>query len=345
MKTKERLLRALAAGISAAVLFTGCGAPGGSSASDSPSSKSTQQYNGGTFADSYSPSYAETGDMMGGGYAEEGKAVAEDTGTFSSSGADDLLGESNRKLIRTARLEVETKEFEPSMSSLEDQVRELGGYIENMDIYNGSRYSGDGTKYADLTLRIPEGKLEGFLDSVSRLCNVVRRSDSVEDVTLTYVDMESHRDALRTEQTRLLELLEKAENLEDILTIEERLTNVRYRLESMESSLRTIDNQVEYSTVHLKVSEVKELTPAAEETIWQRISEGFLGSLGQIGHGAAEVCIWLLVNLPHLIIWAALTAAIVLIIRRNRRKRAEKKAADFQKAKEAGAAGRQIMDK
>ena len=66
--------------------------------------------------------------------------------------------------------------------------------------------------------------------------------------------------------------MEKAESIEDIITIEQRLSNVRYQIESMEAQLRTYDNKVDYSTVHLDVSEVKELTPVHEETLWERIS-------------------------------------------------------------------------
>lgn len=338
MKRKGKLQRILAAALFVIVLFTGCGASDGSFSQDS------KLNNRGEAADSYNPSYApEIGEATDGSFGQE-EAV---TGSRSDSGSaanEDPLVDTDRKLIRTVNLEVETREFEQAVSSLEDMVRELGGYIESMDTYNGSRYSGGSVRHADMTLRIPRDKLTGFLDSVSTLCNVVRRSDSVDDVTLAYVDMESRRDALRTEQTRLLELLEKAESLEDILTIEERLTNVRYQLESMESRLRTIDNQVDYSTVHLNISEVKELTPVVEKTVWQRMSEGFLGSVRQIGNGAVEVCVWFLTNLPHLVIWAAVIAAVVLIIKKKRQKRAEKRAADFQKAKEAGAAGRQIID-
>ena len=69
-------------------------------------------------------------------------------------------------------------------------------------------------------------------------------------MTLQYVDLESHKKALTTEQDRLIELMEQAETVEDIITIEGRLSEVRYQLESMESQLRTYDNKIDYSTVY-----------------------------------------------------------------------------------------------
>lgn len=311
MKMKKRMTGLIAACM-AAVIMAGCGAADNYSTSSAMSASSTES---GSYYDSDFAS-------IGGNYYE----TTEEKMTDAESGQV----WSNRKLIRNVDLDVETKEYDAAISILETRIQELGGYIENMDSYNGSSYSGyRSLRYANLTIRIPQENLNLFLNEVSDICNVVRRSDSVDDVTLTYVDMESRRDALQTEYTRLLELLEQAETLEDVLTIEDRLTTVRYQLESMESQLRAMDNQVEYSTVYLYISEVKELTPVEmeEETAWQRISEGFMNSLRGIGHGLSEFGIWFLIHIPQLVIWAAVIAVVVLLVKRHRKKKAAKKAA------------------
>lgn len=285
----RRIAAAMLAASLAVGVFSGCGAE-----------KSGGAVNGmQTTADSTGS--AENSFYEAGGAISEEADISYD-GQFAQAG---ILDE--RKLIQNVRLEVETKEFEQMMSSLEEQVREMGGYIENMETYNGSSYSEySNSRYADLTIRIPKERLDGFLHTVSDISNIVRRYDSVEDVTLSYVDMESRRNALRTEQDRLLEFLEKAGNVEEIIALEERLSEVRYQLESMESQLRTMDNLIEYSTVNINISEVRELTVVKEEepTAWERISEGFLESLRDIGNGIAEAGIWFLVNIPYLLIWA-----------------------------------------
>ena len=119
--------------------------------------------------------------------------------------------DSSRKLIKTVYMDVETKEFDLLMASVESQVEELGGYIENMETYNGSRYSSyQRSRYSNLVIRIPQGNLNIFLDTMSETGNVVSRSESVEDVTLSYVDMESRKNSLQVEQERLLSFLEQA---------------------------------------------------------------------------------------------------------------------------------------
>lgn len=260
----------------------------------------------------------------GGGIYEETEDISYD----SQPGQSGILDE--RKLIQNIKLEVETREFEQMMSSLEEQVREMGGYIENMEAYNGSSYSEyRSSRYAVLTIRIPKEKLDSFLGTVSDISNIIRRYDSVEDVTLSYVDMESRSKALRTEQDRLLEFLGKAETVEEIIALEDRLSEVRYQLESMESQLRTMDNLIDYSTVNINISEVRELTVVKEKepTAWMRISEGFLESLGDIGSNIAEAGIWFLVNIPYLLIWAAAIGLGAWGWRRYRRARLKKREA------------------
>ncbi len=240
---------------------------------------------------------------------EEAAPAGGEAGTTDSGSQQEnsvMQRASVRKLIRTVDLEVETREFDSLMSALEARVAELEGYIESMDRYNGSSYSGyHGSRSASLSIRIPQEKLDLFLSEVSSIGNVVRSSEYVEDVTLTYVDLESRRNALAAERDRLLELMGQAQNMEDLITIEERLSEIRYQLESMESQLRTFDNRVEYSTVNLSVEEVRELTPVEERTAWQRMGDGFRDSVRDVTDGMKELGIWLVIHIPYLIVCRA----------------------------------------
>ena len=239
-----------------------------------------------------------------------------DSGDKQVQESDAASQTSDRKLIRTVNMSVETREFEAVMGTLEQRITELGGYIESMETYNGSSYSSyRSNRSASMTARIPADKLNGFLGEVSEISNVTRRSENVQDVTLDYVDMASHKKTLQAEHDRLLELIEQAESIEDIITIEKRLSNVRYQMESMESQLRTYDNKVDYGTVHLDVSEVQELTPVQEETLWERISSGFMEDLRGIGNGGLEILVWLLVHIPTLALWTALITRFILWVR------------------------------
>ncbi len=236
--------------------------------------------------------------------------------------------DTQRKLIKNVNMDVETETFEELLTTVRSKTDRLGGYIEESYTYNGSSYYGNANRNASLTIRIPAEKLDEFLSEVSEVSNVISRNESVSDVTLQYVDLESHKKALLAEQERLLELLEQAETIEDIISLESRLSEVRYQIESMESQLRTMDNQVSYSTVYLTIKEVTNLTPVKEQTVWEKISTGFSGSLHSLGSGIVNFLIALIISLPYLIFFGIIVLAIVgviwLIIRASRKKEQKK---------------------
>ena len=227
----------------------------------------------------------------------------------------------NRKLIRTVRMEAETDNLDPLLKNLDSKIAELGGYVEGREVYNGSTYSQRRYRHADLTIRIPAENLDSFVAHVDGASNVVSSSENVEDVTLQYVDTESRVTALEVEQDRLLAMLEKAETMADLLEIESRLTDVRYELERVASQLKTLDNQVTYSTVYLYVTEVQEYTPVAEETLWQRITGEFSDSIEGVVEGAEDFLVWVLGNSPYLLIYGLVLTGLVVLTRKLRRKK------------------------
>lgn len=315
--------RCAAAGLAAAMVlsFAACGA-GYEGVSPAYDKNGGMNYEAESYAtDSYGYETADAGSAA----PEEMKE------TFTAERVDNSAYYDNRKLIKTVNLDVETKEFDALLASVEEQVEYLGGYIESMNTYNGSRYTyADSARSSNLTVRIPKDQLPGFLDAVSEAGNVISRSENVEDVTLSYMDMESRKKSLQTEQERLLALLEVADNLEDILTIEERLSTVRYQLESMESQLRTYDNKVDFSTVYMSIQEVKELTPVEEETIGQRLANGFMQSLTDVKDGLVDFFVWFVVHIPYLAVWAFVIFIIVMIVKLCRRRSRIRKAAKLQ---------------
>lgn len=258
--------------------------------------------------------------------AAEAPMAANGTASLTDTGASTTAVPQNRKWIVTVDMDAETEDLDALLESITSQIESLGGYVEDQRVTNGSRYSTSRYRSASLTVRIPAEDVDSFTQKVSGVCNVVRSSKSLEDVTLTYVATESRMNALQTEEARLLELMEQAETMADLLEIEARLTDVRYELERVTSQLRVYDNLVDYATIYLGIDEVTEYTPVEEETLWQRIGGGFVRSLKGLGETLLDVAVWLIVNLPYLVVLAAIGWAIVAITRRLRRKKAVKKA-------------------
>ena len=228
----------------------------------------------------------------------------------------------NQKLVRKLRMEAETEELDTLLSQLDSRIKELGGYCENREVYNGNSNNKYRYRHATLVIRIPADKLDQFTDHVSGISNVTSSNETADDITLTYIATESRVNALQTEHDRLLELLAKAENMRDLLEIESRLTDVRAELEKVASQLKLYDNMVSYGTVTLTLTEVKEYTVVEPEpeTIWQRIGKGFMNSLKGIGTFFQELFVFVIVAFPYLVLIGGIIVVVVLIAKKRKKK-------------------------
>ena len=245
--------------------------------------------------------------------------------TKEESSAETALPD-NRKLIQTVNMSAETENMDDLLTKLNEKVASLEGYIEGQNIYNGSAYDRHRYRSAELTIRIPADKLDQFVEQVSAVSNIISSDKTVEDVTLQYVATDSRVKALEAEETSLLELLEKASNMNDLLTIKSRLSEVRTELEKIKTTLNIYDNQVSYGTVHVRISEVTEYTVTEEPTtVWGRIGAGFMESLQDLGNGFVDLFVFLAVNIPYIVLIGVLGTAAILLIRIVRKKKKAKK--------------------
>jgi len=212
------------------------------------------------------------------------------------------------------------------VANLKDQISAVGGYIENSSSSSPSAYNTyGGSRNMSLTIRIPSDKLDAFVNDVENVGNVTYKSENVQDITLQYTDTESRKNSLLTEQERLNQLMKQAETVEDLIAIESRLSEVRYELESIESQLRTYDNQVDYSTVTVSINEVVQYTPQKEDTFWERVKDGFVSCIEGIGEFFEDLGYILLAGSPVILLLAIVAVIVVIIIKAIKKKRNKKK--------------------
>ena len=136
--------------------------------------------------------------------------------------------------------------------------------------------------------------------------------------------------ALKTEEARLLELMEQAQTMSDLLEIEGRLTEVRYQLENYTSTLRLYDNQVDSATLDLTLREVEKFTPPEKQGFWEKVTSGLADSIVDLGQGLVDVAAWVLIELPYLVLVGLLGWLLVFLTHRSIKKRRAKKAQKTQ---------------
>ena len=309
----------------ACCLLTACGSKGYSTESATDITESAPYNNSYATDDIYEEGVMDEAVMEDAGEGSGSKGMAEETGKQVAA---------NRKLIKNVDMTVETEEFEVLTKKLTEKVEALGGYMEKAYVSGKSiQASYDSTRSASYTARIPADRLDEFVTEVSSISNVLDKNESVDDVTLDYVDLESKKKTLKIEQERLTTLLEQADSIETIVALESRLTEIRYQLETMESQLRTYDNLVDYATVYLDVQEVERVTPAAPQSAVEKMKDGFVNSIYQIGRGMKNFVIGLVIMLPYLLLWGVIIFIFILIVKgiiKRNQKKAEKRQQSLQ---------------
>ena len=290
---------------------------------------------------------ASAGGMAPQGSPSEGWSdnAAMDT---ESGGPADVTAVSGRKIIYTAYMELESLDYTDTVTRLMQAMNRAGGYIQNSS-QRGSEE--EGNRSAEYTFRIPADKYDSFLNDAENTGNALYRNEETSDVTAEYVDVEARVKSLEGQRDRLLELQQKAESLEDLLAIENQLTQVQYELESYTGQKRVLDDQIDLSTVTVSVYEVKVMTPASNN-FGTRITTAFTRGWTDFGVWLQDVAVDLTGNLPWLLLAAVLLAVLVPAVRRASarkagedlpkkkrrwgRKKAEKKTAGQEKTLETG---------
>ena len=240
----------------------------------------------------------------------------------------DESANSKRKLIRTIRLNAETYDFGTLTAQVAAKVNSLGGYIESSDVYGDEKKANRSASY---TLRIPAANADEFVGIIEGKSNITSRSENVEDVTLSYVDIQSRKESLQIEYDRLQEMLGNAETVEDMIYIEDRLSNVRYEIQSIESQLRVYDNKIDYTTIYLEIDEVKEYTEPepVDNSVGERIKRGLSNAGSDILEFIQDLIVGIVVAIPYLLVLAILFAIpiviIVLIVKACRKRSAAKR--------------------
>ena len=216
------------------------------------------------------------------------------------------------KIIYTADVDLETKEFDQASQALDEAVKELGGWFESRSLYQGGSY-----RRLSCTIRVPAEQFEPLLERAGEAAHMVSRDAYSEDVSEAYYDSEARLTTQRTKLERLQTLLAQAATMEDIIALESALSETELQIEYLTGSLRRYDSLVGYSTITLRLEEVYKLSTDEEVavTFGQRLGSAFSLGLQRGISGLEEFCIALARNWFNLLILAVIVVIVILFLR------------------------------
>ena len=238
-------------------------------------------------------------------------------GAQTGSTADKSLAERGVKMVYSASIEMQTLEFDRAVQDIAALVESVGGYFEQKNFSNYSR----GYRHASYTVRVPAETFTDFCEQVGTLCHVTWQTDTAENISEQYYDTHSRLETAQIKLERLQELLQKAESMEDIITIESAISETEYEIESLSGTMRHYDALVDYAAVDLEVSEVYRLsgTEDAPKSFGEKLGNAFTDGLAATAQALEDFAVWLAYSWLDVLIFAAVVFAAVKIIARLRR--------------------------
>jgi hypothetical protein len=222
--------------------------------------------------------------------------------------------------------DIETIRFDETIERIRTLMAAHGAFVESSSIsginYASQFYGWNDYRYAFFSIRVPVENLNAMAANLGTLGNVVHENSNAQNITSQFFDTQSRLNSLTVQEERLLDMLRRAEDVPDLIAIEERLSDVRYQIESLTTTLNNWQSQVDYSTMTLSISEVEEYTEITptHRTYWERIGDGLLASVRGIGRFFSNLFAWIIINLPVLITLAVIIVVMLIIFRRKLRK-------------------------
>ena len=226
-----------------------------------------------------------------------------------------------RKIVYTSYYEIQTTDYEGSIKTLSALCDKYGAYFER-SASRGDSLDGRSARSSEFTIRVPVAQYAAFLGETGTVGTVVYSEENNTDVTENYFDTEARLNSAKLREERLLDILANSKDLDDVLALEQALSDVRYEIESLTGSLRKLDSLVSYATVTLSVTETIKIkqTEALPKTLGERLVQSMKNGWTRFTNGLENLIVGVVYYLPAIVIVILITAVVLIVVFASYRK-------------------------
>ena len=277
------------------------------------------------------------------GYADdfvmEEEALEAERGFTSGTGAVDAAVD--RMVIYNADMEIAVENPEDAMKAVIKMAQDAGGFVVSSNL-SRTYYDEGSLPRATLTVRVPAGQLDSIMAAIRDLTpvpdeDVLFENVSGQDVTAEYTDLESRLRNLEAAEQALVELMEDAQDPEDVLNIFDELTYYRGEIEIVKGRMRYLEESAALSAISLTIIPKESLRPI-EIAGWQPVGtvKDAVETLIKAGQFLVDAGIWFgIFCLPFLIPLGIGVYFLVKILRKRKAKKQAQKVDKLESSEEA----------
>ncbi len=258
--------------------------------------------------------------------------MSESTDDYSYTEAKRVNGDVGenalRHVIRNGSIELAVQNTRKAIDDIQNLVNAAEGIISYSYVFEIM----EGVYGAYLTIRVPQERFDLMMTQLEPLGKAANIQTSQDDVTMQYVDLESRLNNQKAQEARLVEILEMAVNVEEVLEVERELFRVRGEIESMTAQFRHLSDQINYSTIEVSLREeiipTQTISPGAFDKFGERLLESFNRGVNFVFRAISSLVIALVALVPAIILLGLVGYLIWVLTRRAIRK---KKTAEEEK--------------
>lgn len=242
------------------------------------------------------------------------------------------------KLVYRSDITIETTEYDKSYKKIKKLMNKYGCIIQNEDFSNRDdsytydedyRNSDYKLKRQDLiTIRVPSKNFDKFISASGSVGNVIRKTQSVDNITESYYDTKMQLEALKSQMKEYKRMMDSADNINDMIQLTESIEQLQYRINRLETSIRTMNLDVNYSYVTLKLNEVVEYTQVEKDKktnkFIDRLKNTCLESINSLGSLIEWLIFFIIRALPVAIVFGPITYIVVKLAKKHKIKTLEK---------------------
>ena len=242
-----------------------------------------------------------------------------EAGSYTASPSEP--GIQDRKVIRSGSANLSTLDYDKTVDALTAYANQNGGYVENL--YTGNQYEPmageDALKTGNITLRVPVGKFDAFIKSLSSYGRVSERNLAAEDISNQYRDTYNQAVNLEVREAKLREIMGSAKTVQDVMAVEAELSRVRGEINQLKGTLQQWDALVDLSRITVNITEVKSLetqVSGLDKSLMTRVREAFIASVNQVISGFENLTVGVVSAAPWLVIGAVILGALWIPVKR-----------------------------
>ncbi len=240
-----------------------------------------------------------------------------------SSTSLDYGSVSERKIIKSASITVYVEDFEQKLASSIGLAQKYGGYVENSSV--SSHNAREPSREAYISIRIPEASLINAIDEIKSFGKCQNENISGQEITESYFNTDARVRNLKHQEERLLEILNMAKNVDEVLRIENELNRVRTEQDQLTGQLMAWDKMVRLSLININLIEQQpskeKLTGISFNVLLEKVREGFISALNELINGLILLAHLIGIILPVAVIIALLYKIFLILIKWIKKRR------------------------